>query len=158
MLDDPGRIAAQVVSGIGFLGAAAILRFGFSVRGVTIATSLWSVSRVGLAVGSGFYFGAVIATTLIVLSLSLFDRLEKALFIKKYIRNLTLVSKDTKLSVESVTDVFEARDVEFHKISIDRNQEYLSMTSIVKIPKDLSVDTIIKDAMNIEGVAQVKLE
>ncbi len=85
---DPRRIAAQVVSGIGFLGAAAILRFGFSVRGVTTATSLWSVSGVGLAVGSGFYGGAVIATTLIVLSLSLFDRLEKALFIKKYIRSL----------------------------------------------------------------------
>ncbi len=76
----------------------------------------------------------------------------------KAFRNLTVVSKDTKLSVENVTDAFEARDVEFHKISIDRNQEYLSMTSIVKIPKELSVDTIIKDAMNIEGVAQVKLE
>ena len=58
---DSSRIAAQVVSGIGFLGAGTILREGFSVKGLTTAASLWAVSCVGLAVGSGFFVGALVA-------------------------------------------------------------------------------------------------
>ena len=59
---DPTRMSAQVISGIGFLGAGTILREGFSVKGLTTAASLWAVSCVGIAVGSGFYAGALIAT------------------------------------------------------------------------------------------------
>ena len=62
---DPTRIGAQVVSGIGFLGAGAIIRHGLSVKGLTTAASLWSVACVGLACGIGFYAGAVLATILI---------------------------------------------------------------------------------------------
>lgn len=61
---------AQVVSGIGFLGAGTILREGFSVKGLTTAASLWAVSCVGLAVGSGFFVGALVATFVIYLTLN----------------------------------------------------------------------------------------
>ena len=66
---DPTRMGAQVVSGIGFLGAGTIFRAKASIRGLTTAASLWTVAGVGLAVGSGFYNGAIAATgvTLIVL-------------------------------------------------------------------------------------------
>ena len=56
---DPTRIAAQIVTGIGFLGAGAIIRQGLSVRGLTTAATLWVVAAVGLASGAGYYFGAV---------------------------------------------------------------------------------------------------
>jgi putative Mg2+ transporter-C (MgtC) family protein len=59
---DPTRIAAQIVSGIGFLGAGAIIRQGLSVRGLTTAATLWLVAAIGMAVGAGFYSGAVVAT------------------------------------------------------------------------------------------------
>ena len=59
---DPTRIAAQIVSGIGFLGAGAIIRQGLSVRGLTTAASLWLVAAIGMAAGAGFWAGAVIAT------------------------------------------------------------------------------------------------
>jgi putative Mg2+ transporter-C (MgtC) family protein len=59
---DPTRIAAQIVSGIGFLGAGAIIRQGLSVRGLTTAASLWLVAAIGMASGAGYYNGAVIAT------------------------------------------------------------------------------------------------
>lgn len=59
---DPTRIAAQIVSGIGFLGAGAIIRQGLSVRGLTTAATLWLVAAIGMAVGAGFYSGAVLAT------------------------------------------------------------------------------------------------
>ena len=62
---DPTRLGAQVISGIGFLGAGTILREGFSVKGLTTAASLWAVSCIGLAVGGGYYTGAFIATVLL---------------------------------------------------------------------------------------------
>lgn len=66
---DPTRIAAQVVTGIGFLGAGAIIRQGFSIRGLTTAATLWVVAAVGLAAGAGYYSAAVISTGLVLLAL-----------------------------------------------------------------------------------------
>ena len=66
---DPTRIAAQVVTGIGFLGAGAIIRQGLSVRGLTTAASLWVVAAIGLATGAGYYSAAVITTVVVLVSL-----------------------------------------------------------------------------------------
>jgi len=59
---DPTRIAAQIVTGIGFLGAGAIIRQGLSVRGLTTAATLWLVAAIGMAAGAGYWAGAVVAT------------------------------------------------------------------------------------------------
>jgi putative Mg2+ transporter-C (MgtC) family protein len=66
---DPTRIAAQIVTGIGFLGAGAIIRQGLSVRGLTTAATLWVVAAIGMATGAGYYAAAVITTVLVLVSL-----------------------------------------------------------------------------------------
>mgnify|MGYP003439761680 FL=1 len=66
---DPTRIAAQVVTGIGFLGAGAIIRQGLSVRGLTTAATLWVVAAIGMAAGVGYYWAALVTTALVLLSL-----------------------------------------------------------------------------------------
>ncbi|MBI4430596.1 MAG: MgtC/SapB family protein [Candidatus Omnitrophica bacterium] len=66
---DPGRIAAQVVSGIGFLGAGTIIRGGAEVRGLTTAASLWTVAGIGLAVGAGMYVAALVSTVVVLIVL-----------------------------------------------------------------------------------------
>lgn len=66
---DPTRIAAQIVTGIGFIGAGAIIREGLSVRGLTTAATLWIVAAIGLAAGAGYYLPAVITTALVIFSL-----------------------------------------------------------------------------------------
>jgi putative Mg2+ transporter-C (MgtC) family protein len=66
---DPTRVAAQVVTGIGFLGAGAIIRQGLSVRGLTTAATLWVVAAIGMASGAGYYVAAVITTVLVLVSL-----------------------------------------------------------------------------------------
>ena len=71
---DPTRIAAQIVSGIGFIGAGTILQYRGNIRGLTTAASLWSVAAVGMAAGAGLYVMAVIATALILIVLSILDR------------------------------------------------------------------------------------
>lgn len=77
---DPGRIAAQVISGIGFLGAGAIIQMKGSVRGLTTAAGMWMTASIGLAVGAGMYWVAVIASVLIILVLTLLELCEKKLF------------------------------------------------------------------------------
>ncbi len=74
---DPTRIAAQIVSGIGFLGAGTILHYRGHIRGLTTAASLWSVAAVGTATGTGLYVLAIVGTLLILAILSLLDRVEK---------------------------------------------------------------------------------
>ena len=72
---DPSRIAAQVVSGIGFLGAGAIIRFPTGITGLTTAASLWAVSAIGLACGAGFYKPAIAATVMVLLVLFVFGQI-----------------------------------------------------------------------------------
>jgi putative Mg2+ transporter-C (MgtC) family protein len=66
---DPTRIAAQIVTGIGFLGAGAIIRQGLSVRGLTTAATLWVAAAIGIAAGAGYYSGAVLATVVTLIAL-----------------------------------------------------------------------------------------
>ncbi len=73
---DPGRIAAQVVSGVGFLGAGAIIQMKGSVRGLTTAAGIWMTASIGLAVGAGMYLIAVVATLLIFIMLHYIERVE----------------------------------------------------------------------------------
>lgn len=80
---DPTRIAAGVITGIGFLGAGTIIRYGEVVRGLTTAASLWVVAGIGLAVGCGFYSAAFVATLLTVVVLILLRNIENMIFKKE---------------------------------------------------------------------------
>jgi putative Mg2+ transporter-C (MgtC) family protein len=85
---DPSRVAAQVVSGIGFLGAGTILFRGEIVKGLTTAASLWAVAAVGLASGSGLYVGAIFTTALLLLILAGVKPLEERFRAKTMVREL----------------------------------------------------------------------
>ena len=76
-LSDPTRIAAQIVSGVGFLGGGAILHYGGTVRGLTTAASLWAVAAVGMASGAGLFVVAIVSTVLVIVALEVFQRLER---------------------------------------------------------------------------------
>ena len=79
---DPARIAAGVITGIGFLGAGTIIRYGETVKGLTTAASLWVVAGIGLATGCGFYSGAITATFLVLVTLLFLRYIERAFFMK----------------------------------------------------------------------------
>ena len=76
-LVDPTRIAAQIVSGIGFIGAGTILQYRGHIRGLTTAASLWSVAAIGTAAGAGLFVVATVGTVLILVILSILDRIEE---------------------------------------------------------------------------------
>nr|WP_092074777.1 MgtC/SapB family protein [Dendrosporobacter quercicolus]NSL49288.1 MgtC/SapB family protein [Dendrosporobacter quercicolus DSM 1736]SDN13248.1 putative Mg2+ transporter-C (MgtC) family protein [Dendrosporobacter quercicolus] len=91
---DPARLAAQVVSGIGFLGAGSIMKEGLTVKGLTTAASLWVVSGVGLAVGGGYYLASVVTTLLVFITLAVLTKVEY--------RNCTLGT--ATLAITTTTD------------------------------------------------------
>jgi putative Mg2+ transporter-C (MgtC) family protein len=101
---DPSRVAAQVVSGIGFLGAGSILLRGEIVRGLTTAASLWSVAAIGLAVGGGLYVAAVAATVIILLILAGVKPLERRFISARQRRQLTLLVDRGTLTFHSLHD------------------------------------------------------
>ena len=76
---DPTRLAAQVISGVGFLGAGAIIQFRDSVRGLTTAASVWAAAGIGIAAGAGFYTGAVASTAIVLLVLFVLSNFEHRL-------------------------------------------------------------------------------
>lgn len=86
---DPSRIAAGVITGIGFLGAGAIIRYGMAVKGLTTAASLWVTSAVGLAVGCGFYLAGVFTTIVVILVLLILRNFEKILIGKEEVKDGT---------------------------------------------------------------------
>jgi len=96
---DPSRVAAQVVSGIGFLGAGSILLRGDVVRGLTTAASLWSVAAVGLAVGGGLYVAAVAGTAIILFILAGMKPLEQRYFSSRQKRELMLSAERGRLTL-----------------------------------------------------------
>ena len=108
---DPGRIAAQVVSGVGFLGAGAIIQMKGSVRGLTTAAGIWMAACIGLAVGAGMYLISIIATLLIIFILVNIERIEMR-------HNFMWESKIIRVKVrgilenmQAVRDILESNDV-----------------------------------------------
>ena len=99
---DPSRVAAQVVSGIGFLGAGSILLRGEVVRGLTTAASLWSVAGIGLAVGGGMYTAAFGATIIILIILAGVKPLERRFISVKQQRSIQLLAERGSVSLDSL--------------------------------------------------------
>ena len=88
---DPGRIAAQVVTGVGFLGAGAIIQMKGSVRGLTTAAGIWMAAAIGMSVGVGMYVIAVVSTLLILATLILFERYERRINLVRETKFLRIV-------------------------------------------------------------------
>jgi putative Mg2+ transporter-C (MgtC) family protein len=118
---DPARLAAQVVSGIGFLGAGAILRYGETIKGLTTATSLWTVAMIGLAVGSGNYIAAGGAAVLLLLVLTVLDRVEKRFIRAQSTRMLSLTLQNRPGLVDEVREKLAAGGYKLASIGVARS-------------------------------------
>lgn len=105
---DPSRVAAQIVTGVGFLGAGVILKEGASVRGLTTAASLWTVSGLGMAFGMGFYSLGGIATVLVLVSLSFLKKLDPVIRKDRFL-TLTVTAVNRQGLLEELQDIFAAR-------------------------------------------------
>jgi putative Mg2+ transporter-C (MgtC) family protein len=153
---DPARLGAQVISGIGFLGAGTIIRDGFNVRGLTTAASLWAVSCVGIAAGIGFYEGAVAATLLIFLTLITLKKMEVHITKKNNYKTLIVESDNINGQVGCVSSVFDKYGIELKNINLYKDKEnHLMIKTLVRLSGHGIDLNAVSDLQNIEGVRKV---
>ncbi|MGK2945342.1 MAG: MgtC/SapB family protein [Desulfuromonadales bacterium] len=113
---DPSRVAAQIVTGIGFIGAGVILKEGASVRGLTTAASLWTVAGLGMAFGMGFYSLGTIATLLVLVSLNFLKKLDPLIKKDRFL-TLAVTAVNREGLLDELQDIFSARKLQVSDIS-----------------------------------------
>jgi len=153
---DPTRMAAQVVSGLGFLGAGTILRFRASVRGLTTAASLWAVGGVGLAVGAGFVRGALLTGGIVILVLFGLSRLEQAMR-KDWYQTLIIETVGTGEELARVRGLLAEYDIEIRDLDIkpgrqpDRIQLELQIKLLADQPREEIVDHLLRSTRTVQA-------
>ncbi len=157
---DPARLGAQVISGIGFLGAGTIIRDGFNVKGLTTAASLWAVSCVGIAAGIGFYSGAVIATVIIFLTLLLLKKFEKNVSDMKRYYSIFVHSDIYSGWMGNISHVLEKHDVLIKNIEIENseNKEKILIKFVVRYAEGIVSPGIIEELQKISGINKVYIK
>ncbi|WP_311274992.1 MgtC/SapB family protein [Methylobacterium sp. WCS2018Hpa-22] len=154
---DPSRMAAQVVSGIGFLGAGTIMLRGEMVKGLTTAAGLWAVAAIGLAAGTGLYVAATTTTVIVLLILAGMKPLEKRYRERAQTRTLSITAKRGVITIESLRTMsgpFASRLVQFVAQPTEEDGIDTIEVSYVHIP-DKSFDEIVTALRAREGVTSV---
>ncbi|MFA5523358.1 MAG: MgtC/SapB family protein [Tissierellales bacterium] len=152
----PDRLGAQVISGIGFLGAGTIIRQGDTVRGLTTAASLWAVACIGIAVGAGFYIGAIISVLLVLVTLLSFTKLEKRIKARRNYLNLKITSINKPGQLGKICKIIGDLGGHILNIEIVPEDDQIEIVNlIIKIPNIPLKNELIDKLNNEDGVLNV---
>src|SRR5690554_6414549 len=150
---DPARLGAQVISGIGFLGAGTILKDGSRVRGLTTAASIWVVACIGIAIGVGFYWGAIIASVFSYITLFLLKKIELVLTANANNHDLRVEFINKPGQIAKITDVLEVLKVVVKDIKVIPGEGEWSAAHLnIKIPQGVKVKTILAELRMLDNV------
>lgn len=157
---DPGRIAAQVIAGIGFLGAGAIMRFGMSVKGLTTAASLWTAAGIGLAIGCGYWKAGGVATLFTLVALFIFDKIEKTFIKGKSFRRFVVHAKDAAGLVGRIEEAMEKAGIGIKEVDIQRDlvEKKLQITVVATCPGNADVDVLSSAISAFAEVEKVEID
>jgi putative Mg2+ transporter-C (MgtC) family protein len=149
---DPSRVASYVVSGIGFLGAGAIIRHGINVKGLTTAASLWVVAAIGVAVGAGMYSLAVATTALVILALWPLSQVKQLLKGKADEARRLAVSLAPEASVVSALAAIEESGYSMESIEVGEEDDVRRLDVVIKTAADASLGELLDNLGALEGV------
>jgi putative Mg2+ transporter-C (MgtC) family protein len=155
---DPGRIAGQAITGVGFLGAGVIIRYKDSIRGLTTAACVWLVCSVGLAVGAGFYLVSVAATLLTLLALIGLKAWERHLR-KDWFEDLQVVSDDLPGQITRIAGLIAQHGFEVITFGLKRDaaKKELNATFQLRVRAVKPQREVLQDLLELEGVKAVEL-
>jgi len=157
---DPGRIAAQVVSGIGFLGAGAIIKFDNNIKGLTTAASIWVSAGIGLALGAGLYIPSIIALVLIIIALVLLENMEKKLFSNEKSISIGIYIKDGNTDINEIKEMMKRNKVKINYIEVSSNiiekDEQINMS--ISTVKENNFDMVIKEIKMIDKLCKLEIK
>lgn len=155
---DPSRLAAQVVSGIGFLGAGTILITGNVIKGLTTAASVWVVAAIGLAIGAGFIYPAAVASVLVLISLWVLNKVEKRFISTRKRQMLKIEVEDRPGLLSQFSELIAKNKGSIRKMTVDTDHigkiilYYTLMLSNGKVP------ALIEQITQVEGVQRVTVD
>lgn len=157
---DPARIAAQVVTGIGFLGAGAIFRLGVNVQGLTTAASIWTTAAIGLVIGAGMFVVAGIALALVLVALTLLDRVETRIIGRLEYRSLVVESDRRPGQIGRIADVLARHGVPSHKLAVSEQLEEgrIEIRTVARLERRIDVREFFDEIEAIEGIRHVQIE
>jgi putative Mg2+ transporter-C (MgtC) family protein len=160
---DPARLAAQVVSGIGFLGAGTILRTGNHIKGLTTAASLWVCAGIGLAIGAGFYLGGVVTAAIVLISLIALGNVEVNVLrgANKLVR---VTATDRAGLIGDIGTVFGEYNISIRNVTIDDIKDdgegpgKIEIKFYVKKPFNLNLQGLYDSLFHIRDIDEVDFE
>lgn len=155
---DPTRIAAQIVIGIGFIGAGAIINQGDIILGLTTAASLWATAAIGMASGAGLYELSLVATVFVYLTLSLFKLIEKRFNPNLVHGVLKVEAASSLLEMKKIELALEEVQVRSKNIKISKGDTLNEYNFLLELPPNVTTETIIERVLSIEGVHGVGWE
>lgn len=157
---DPQRIAANVVSGLGFLGAGTIMREGASIRGLTTAASLWVCGVIGIAAGAGSYVSAAGTSVLALLTLVLMSAVERRVLHARRDRALRLQIVDRPGELGRMGAALGSLGVDIRNIRIlgREDEGHMDVELIVRLPSGQSVSAVLSALTDVDAVCSVEEE
>ena len=155
---DPSRLAAQIVTGIGFLGGGAIVRHGLTVKGLTTAASIWATASVGVAVGAGDYVLGVGGAALVVGTLFGLRRVSNTLQRWGVSREEFVVATRPGFDVERIVEAVRRERVDLRGLDRQRGQDEDRIVLVVKLRPLYRPDQLLDVLGRLEGVRQVEWE
>lgn len=150
------RMAAQVITGIGFLGAGTIIQTRSSIRGLTTAATIWVTAAIGLSIGEGFYYAAITATIIALISLRVFKKIENILAIKKG-RMLMISGVSNGGFSEKISNIFKEMNIPMWDMRLSVTNER-SMDVNIRIPAHVDVENLVNKILEVDGVHRVTTE
>ncbi len=150
---DASRIPAQLLSGIGFIGAGTILRDGFNVKGLTTAASLLATTCIGLSIGAGFYLGGIFATVVVYIILShshnMFESLDHFSNV-----SLNVTVKDIKNTLPIIQEILDKHDINIKKIKTDKpdEEDISNLELMFRYHKDVNINSVFTEISSLENV------
>jgi putative Mg2+ transporter-C (MgtC) family protein len=155
LVADPSRIAAQIVSGIGFLGAGAIIRYGLNVRGLTTAATLWAVAALGLAIALGLYYESLVGLAIILIALVGLRPIRTQLRNRRrHGREELVVEAEPHTEIGSLVRPLSEANVRVENIRIQDEEEARRVTMVVHLPG--SGQGILARIASVRGVRDVE--
>jgi putative Mg2+ transporter-C (MgtC) family protein len=156
---DTGRIAAQVVSGIGFLGAGAMIKLGNTIKGLTTAASLWMTAAMGLAIGAGMYLACGVATILALFTLIVIRRFEKRLFPSARNKTLTLTYNSRAPQTEDALAVLKTFRIKVHSVDVrEFGHDSTRLHMLISIPDRTDVSKLARALKTAGKVINLELK
>jgi len=156
---DPGRIAAQVLTGIGFLGAGAIIQSRGSIHGLTTASTIWVVAIMGMSVGAGMYLPAIILTLISLFVLVALDRVEKRRALTGQVKQLSIHFDTDSPSTNQILKIVKSHSIFIYDVSVERNyKEHTSQLTIkIQAKQREPLDALFDEIHKQEAVAAIHL-